>query len=102
MNDNKLDFVVSLTDSPIHSIAAIGGMNTLSIPLRIERLRLTLGLPSANVPLGYLEPSGRPFGLTFVAKAGEEARLSEVMAVYEETFPKRRLPQALCVSPNAP
>ena len=92
MSEQELDFIVSLTDGPISGIAAIAGM--LTSPRGLVAYT-NAGCPTANIPLGYLEPSGRPFGMTIIAKSGEEAKLLEVMAIYERTFPKRRLPSIL-------
>lgn len=47
------------------------------------------------MPLGHHSQSGRPFGFCLVAKAHEEAKLLEIMHVYEATFPKRQLPHLL-------
>lgn len=95
MLEYNLDFIVSATDGPISSISALAGKGLERKPHYQENVLIVQGCPTANVPLGYLEPSGRPFGLTFVAKAREEAKLLEVLSVYEATFPRRRLPPVL-------
>ena len=46
----------------------------------------------AAVPLGYIEISGRPYGLQAIAPAHEEGKLVKFMAVWEQVFPKRRVP----------
>lgn len=46
----------------------------------------------ATVPLGYIESSGRPYGLQAVARAGEEWKLVKFMAIWERISPPRRVP----------
>ncbi|KAJ5112961.1 hypothetical protein N7456_001495 [Penicillium angulare] len=41
------------------------------------------------MPLGYLSPSGRPFGLCLIAKANEEGKLLRIMSAYQATFAER-------------
>jgi amidase len=53
---------------------------------------IATGAPTATVPLGILEPSGRPFGLTFVGRPGSESKLLELMYLYEAAAPARKLP----------
>ncbi|KGO70257.1 Amidase [Penicillium italicum] len=77
LNEFGLDVIVTPMDSPISTVTALAGY------------------PSATVPLGYLEPSGRPVGLCLVAKANEEGKLLRVMSAYEATMPGRRLPTRL-------
>ncbi|KAJ5724815.1 amidase signature enzyme [Penicillium malachiteum] len=77
LNEFGLDVIISPMDSPISTVAALAGY------------------PSATVPLGYLEPSGRPIGFCLVAKANEEGELLSVMSTYEATMPSRRLPPRL-------
>ncbi|KAJ4226433.1 hypothetical protein NW759_005020 [Fusarium solani] len=48
--------------------------------------------PMAAVPLGYIESSGRPYGLQAIAPAGQEAKLVRFMAAWERVFPPRRVP----------
>ncbi|CAM1505655.1 Fc.00g112920.m01.CDS01 [Cosmosporella sp. VM-42] len=48
--------------------------------------------PMAAVPLGYIESSGRPYGLQAIAPAHEEWKLVKFMAAWERVFPPRRLP----------
>ncbi|KAJ5633529.1 hypothetical protein N7528_001371 [Penicillium herquei] len=77
LNEFGLDVIVTPMDSPISTVAALAGY------------------PSATVPLGYLEPSGRPVGLCLVGKANEEGKLLSVMSAYEATMPGHRLPPQL-------
>ena len=46
----------------------------------------------AAVPLGYIESSGRPYGLQAVAPAREESKLIKFMAAWENISPPRRVP----------
>ena len=46
----------------------------------------------AAVPLGYMESSGRPYGLQAIAPANEEGKLIRFMAAWERIVPPRRLP----------
>lgn len=46
----------------------------------------------ASVPLGYVENSGRPYGLQAVAPKNQEALLAKFMAAWELIMPPRRLP----------
>ncbi|WAO85009.1 Hypothetical protein NCS54_00224200 [Fusarium falciforme] len=48
--------------------------------------------PMAAVPLGYIESSGRPYGLQPIAPAHQEAKLVRFMAAWERVFPPRRVP----------
>ncbi|KPM45951.1 hypothetical protein AK830_g653 [Neonectria ditissima] len=48
--------------------------------------------PMAAVPLGYIESSGRPYGLQAIAPAYEEAKLVKFMAAWDRIFPPRRVP----------
>lgn len=49
------------------------------------------GYPSITVPTGY-SPEGEPMGLTFTAKAFEEAKLIRLAYAYEQGTQKRRPP----------
>jgi len=77
LDELGLDAIAAPTDGPISTIAALAGC------------------PSASVPLGYLDPSGRPFGLSLIARPKDEATLLRIMSAFEATFPKRRLPTLL-------
>ncbi|KAM6533989.1 hypothetical protein FALCPG4_006928 [Fusarium falciforme] len=48
--------------------------------------------PIAAVPLGYIESSGRPYGLQAIAPAHQEVKLVRFMAACERVFPPRRVP----------
>ncbi|KAI1160047.1 amidase signature domain-containing protein [Nemania serpens] len=77
MDELGLDAICAPTDGPISTISALAGC------------------PTATAPLGHLEPSGRPFGLTFLARRGREDTLIRLLSIFEATFPKRRLPSLL-------
>lgn len=47
------------------------------------------------MPLGYLEEYEKPFGLSIMARAGEEQVLFKFMSAYEAVSPKRRIPSKL-------
>ncbi|KAJ4326972.1 hypothetical protein N0V84_002585 [Fusarium piperis] len=64
----------------------IGGMNVTELIDKIIRY------PMAAVPLGFIESSGRPYGLQAVAQAHQEAKLVRFMAACERVFPPRRQP----------
>lgn len=42
--------------------------------------------------MGYVESSGRPYGLHVIARAHEEAKIVRFMSAWEQTFPARRVP----------
>lgn len=46
----------------------------------------------AAIPLGYIESSGRPYGLHAIASAHQEAKLVRFMAACERVFPRRQVP----------
>ncbi|EGX87907.1 amidase family protein [Cordyceps militaris CM01] len=52
------------------------------------------GALMGTVPLGTY-PNGRPFGLTFVAPKGQDAKLLQLMQFYEKAFPPRRVPSSM-------
>lgn len=57
---------------------------------------VNVGYPAGTMPLGYLEPSGRPFGLCVLARANEESKIISIMSAWESVnFPQRRLPKPL-------
>lgn len=53
------------------------------------------GYPIATAPLGYIEESGRPFGVSFFTGAGGEEVLVRVLGAWEREFGGRRVPGAL-------
>ncbi|KAI1121419.1 amidase signature domain-containing protein [Nemania abortiva] len=77
MDEFNLDAICAPTDGPICTLAAMAGC------------------PTACVPLGYLKPSGRPFGLSFIARPGKEDLLLGLMSAWEATSDPRKLPSVL-------
>ncbi|KAL3422796.1 hypothetical protein PVAG01_04543 [Phlyctema vagabunda] len=78
LREHNLDVILVPTDSHITTVAALAGY------------------PIATMPLGYLEESGRPFGLSIISTAHSEATILGVMNAWELADPKRRqIPAAL-------
>jgi Asp-tRNA(Asn)/Glu-tRNA(Gln) amidotransferase A subunit family amidase len=67
-----------------------------------EILKLSPGCPTANVPLGYLDITGkgRPVGLTLIGRPGGESGLLEIQRAWEAVFPKRREPPVVTEGEN--
>ncbi|GAM40193.1 hypothetical protein TCE0_038f12344 [Talaromyces pinophilus] len=76
LTEHNLDAIAVLTDSPLSSLASAAGY------------------PTCTMPLGVLGLNGRPFGMSFVAKAHQEARLFRIMSAWHSTF-QRYAPSAL-------
>ncbi|KAH0266522.1 hypothetical protein KCU91_g10694, partial [Aureobasidium melanogenum] len=74
MRKHGLDVVVMPTESAICSIASAAGY------------------PIATMPLGYLSEYEKPFGLSIMARAGEEQVLFKFMSAWETIPPRRRTP----------
>ena len=55
------------------------------------------GYPVASVPLGYADVNGRAFGMNMIAKAGEEAKMLEIMSAWEVSLPDARKPPPILV-----
>ncbi|KAF5599974.1 glu asp-tRNA amidotransferase subunit A [Fusarium pseudoanthophilum] len=53
------------------------------------------GYPIGNVPLGYLDFNGRPFGLAVLAAKNQEAKIIKFMNAWEGTFGPRKAPLLL-------
>ncbi|KAF5702105.1 glu asp-tRNA amidotransferase subunit A [Fusarium mundagurra] len=53
------------------------------------------GYPVGNVPLGYLDFNGRPFGLAVLAAKDQEAKILKFMNAWEGTFGPRKAPPLL-------
>jgi Asp-tRNA(Asn)/Glu-tRNA(Gln) amidotransferase A subunit family amidase len=47
------------------------------------------------MPLARLKQSGRPYGLSVVAKAGQERTILAIMSAYEANFDARALPDMI-------
>ncbi|KAH9209837.1 amidase signature domain-containing protein [Leptodontidium sp. 2 PMI_412] len=48
--------------------------------------------PLASIPFGYVESSGRPYGLHVIARAHEEGKIVSFMSAWESIWPVRRVP----------
>ncbi|KAF2441737.1 amidase signature enzyme [Karstenula rhodostoma CBS 690.94] len=48
--------------------------------------------PLASIPFGYVDSSGRPYGLHVIAKANEEDKIIKFMGMWEKTVALRRVP----------
>lgn len=78
LGEHDLDVIIAPSDSPISGVAALAGY------------------PIGTMPLGYLKDSGRPFGLTILASAGQEHKILALMRNWESSDPeRRRIPLAL-------
>ena len=77
LNLYNVDIIIGLSDSWLSTFSAAAGY------------------PMATLPLGYLDYNGRAFGLSAIAKAGQEALLVKVMGLWEETFGPRQVPPML-------
>ncbi|OAP60239.1 hypothetical protein AYL99_05241 [Fonsecaea erecta] len=53
------------------------------------------GYPIATLPLSYLDYNGRPFGLSVIARANQEALLIKVQSAWEATFGPRKPPAGM-------
>jgi len=53
------------------------------------------GYPVCGMPLGYLDYNGRAFGMSAVARRGQDALLVKVMSAWEATLPPRKTPRWL-------
>jgi Asp-tRNA(Asn)/Glu-tRNA(Gln) amidotransferase A subunit family amidase len=47
--------------------------------------------PLASLPLGYVEASGRPYGIQAIVKANEEHKMIEFMSLWQKLIPERRV-----------
>ncbi|PSN63897.1 amidase signature enzyme [Corynespora cassiicola Philippines] len=74
---NNVDVIIGPTDSKLSGIAACAGY------------------PIAQAPLSYLDYNGRPFGVSILAKGGDDALLVRVLSAWEATFPARKPPPSL-------
>ncbi|KAJ5568691.1 hypothetical protein N7450_011177 [Penicillium hetheringtonii] len=72
-----VDVIIGPTDSDLRSLAAAGGY------------------PVCGMPLGYLDYNGRAFGMSAVARRGQDALLVKVMSAWEATLPPRKTPRWL-------
>lgn len=77
LNDYELDVLLVPTDSPISTVATFAGY------------------PVSTMPLGYLEPSGRPHGVSVLSRPREEGKILRAMSAYGATSFQRQLPGPL-------
>lgn len=77
--DNEIDVILGPADARMASLAAVAGY------------------PVASVPLGFADFNGRAFGMNMIARAGQEAKMLQVMSAWEETFPKAHSPPPVLV-----
>ncbi|KAJ9094307.1 hypothetical protein QFC20_006935 [Naganishia adeliensis] len=54
-----------------------------------------VGYPIVTVPLGTLNSTGAPFGLSFIGRKWSEPTLIALMAAYDANFPPRAVPSQL-------
>lgn len=54
-----------------------------------------IGYPIATAPVGQLRYNGRPFGLSFLARANDEVSLLRFMAAYEAVVALRPVPNSM-------
>ncbi|KAI1427349.1 putative amidase [Xylaria sp. FL1777] len=71
LQEHGLDVIIAPSDSPCSTAAALAGY------------------PIGTMPLGYLEENGRPFGLSLLASAHQEAKILGVMAAWEALMPRK-------------
>jgi len=64
---------------------------------RMASLAAVAGYPVASVPLGFAKFNGRAFGMNMIARAGEEAKMLEIMSAWETTFPNACSPPPMLV-----
>ena len=88
--EHGVDVVVCCSDSYFAGVS-VAARKLSRIAIRYTQTD-DIGYPMAGVPLGYIESSGRPYGLQAVAPANEEERLVRFMAAWESISPPRRLP----------
>jgi amidase len=55
------------------------------------------GFPVANLPLGFAHFNGRGFGLHMIAPENQEAKMLQIMAAWEASFPENVRPPPLLV-----
>lgn len=62
---------------------------------RIATVAAAAGYPAGNVPLGYADFNGRPFGMIIVAPANREDLIIRAMSAWEATFSTWKPPPQL-------
>lgn len=87
IDDNRLDAVVAPTGNPAWPIDLVNGDHFLggcSTPPAVA------GYPHVTVPAGFVQ--GLPVGLSFMGKAGTDAKLVGYAFAYEQATKQRRPP----------
>lgn len=86
-----LNIIAAPGDSSLCIHAAAAGKQS---PCMSSLILLTsiLGYPIATAPVGQLRYNGRPFGLSFLARANDEESLMRFMAAYEAVAAPRPVP----------
>ena len=87
-----VDVIMGPTDSKLMSYAAASGKKLYWRVRDSEGLMAFIGYPIATLPLSYLDFNGRPFGLSVVARAHQDALLIKVQSAWEATFGPRLPP----------
>lgn len=94
LEKHNVDVIIGPSDDFLSSIAACAGITHCVLSRDLQMLTLE-GYPIAQAPLSYLEYNERPFGVSILAKAGQDALLVKVLSAWEATFPRRRSPPLL-------
>lgn len=95
LDQHNLDAIGVLTDSPLSSLAsAASKSHPLGLGISMVFKDMNQGYPTCTMPLGVLRLNGRPFGMSFVTKAHQEAGLFQIMSAWQSTF-QRHTPSAL-------
>lgn len=99
LGEHDLDVILAPSDSPISGVSALAGETRCGVDTTHEKRadkKPNVGYPIGTVPLGYLEESGRPFGLTVLVSAGQEHKILALVRNWERSDPeRRRVPLAL-------
>lgn len=73
----------------------VGPMPRLIAETTLPGLPAISGHPIVTVPLGTLNSTGQPFGLSFIGRKWSEPTLISLMAAFEASFPPRAVPAQL-------
>lgn len=91
LKEYEIDVIFGPPESGICCYASAAGKD-ITIIISFIIINIHLGYPMINLPLGYVNSYGRPFGMGVITTAGKEALLIKVMSAWEATFPSRRPP----------
>ena len=92
MRDHDLDVVAGPADSTFVTLATGSRKSWDKLDSQSLSLIVMSGYPIAAVPLGYIESSGRPYGVQIIAKANRGETLIGAMSAWERMMPARRAP----------